>query len=304
MGTRRLTILASVVLVSAGTAAAGPAQERTNGQLLFVGTVIYGAHVVYDAGFGVLPNGARLRRLSAWEGPVGPEPVASPDGAKIAWETSNGIIVTDSAGRHPRRVTRRSATGVSWSPDGKRLAIVSFTPAISIVDLNGRLRQRFRTPGVKAWRVGWSPGGSTLAFQGDDGSGWELYRIHLSGSARRQLTRTGGDIGSFDWSPDGRRIVFSVSKLGGGASVWVMQADGTRSTRIVRTADEESSVAWSPNGRRIAYTASGRGIVIATTSGRRVGAIGIDGAVRVGRRAPRKLDVIDNLDWGAGDAGD
>ena len=59
------------------------------------------------------------------------------------------------------------------------------------------------------------------------------------------------------WSPDGERIAFGPSVLGGGAfpAVYVVNADGT-GQRLIQQLDAEefSTPSWSPNGRRLLYS--------------------------------------------------
>jgi Tol biopolymer transport system component len=57
-----------------------------------------------------------------------------------------------------------------------------------------------------------------------------------------------------DWSPDGRRIVFSHS-ADSGRELWVMNADGSKQHVLLRAKGDENDPDWSPDGRRIAFTA-------------------------------------------------
>jgi hypothetical protein len=305
VGTRGLIVIAGLALAVPGASTAEPGtQGRRNGPLLFVGVVVYSTNNDFYAGFSVRSDGTGLRRLTPWEGPLGGNAlVASPDGRRLAWVGEDGVVVADSTGLRPRRVARMPASGLSWSPDGARLAIVSFTSAISIVSVDGRDRRRIDTGGIRAWRIAWSPDGNVLAFLGARRGrelDKEVYRINVDGRRLRRLTSTGGDAGAPEWSPDSSRLLYSVSTTEAGA-IWVMRSDGTRRRMVARVRVRwPDCCAWAPDGRRIAYALDqSRSIVIATPSGRRVGAISIGRAIRVGRRAPRQLAYVDYLDWQA-----
>jgi len=62
------------------------------------------------------------------------------------------------------------------------------------------------------------------------------------------------------WSPDGKRIVFSMNSAHStSASLYLVSADGTGLQKITRTRHfrYDSSPAWSPNGRKIAFARCG-----------------------------------------------
>ncbi len=63
-------------------------------------------------------------------------------------------------------------------------------------------------------------------------------------------------------SPDGERVVYSVSKVCGDCTkaysdVWISNRDGSDARRLTRTGDRNGNARWSPDGSRIAYV-SGR----------------------------------------------
>jgi len=58
-----------------------------------------------------------------------------------------------------------------------------------------------------------------------------------------------------DWSPDGRKIVFSRSDGDSGRDIYVMNADGSRQHVLLRADGDDYDPDWSPDGRRIAFTA-------------------------------------------------
>ena len=62
-----------------------------------------------------------------------------------------------------------------------------------------------------------------------------------------------------DWSPDGRRIVFTSHPVTDDpqrsnlAELYVINVDGTGLTRLTFNAEEERGPSWSPDGSRIVY---------------------------------------------------
>ncbi|NKB71008.1 MAG: hypothetical protein GKR89_28395 [Candidatus Latescibacteria bacterium] len=70
--------------------------------------------------------------------------------------------------------------------------------------------------------------------------------------------------GSGAWSPDGRRIVYSMRTQSGDLrDIWLMNADGTNRVNLTNTDSRiETKPVWSPDGRQIAYYAIENGLPI------------------------------------------
>lgn len=106
-----------------------------------------------------------------------------------------------------------------------------------------------------------------IAFERLDlhGRGGALFSINPDGSGLRRLTRPPrGTEDTFpDWSPDGRRVVFTRQPPSGAYSIWVVNADGTHSRRlsppcppggeIPACAADDGWAAWSPDGKHLAF---------------------------------------------------
>ncbi len=84
----------------------------------------------------------------------------------------------------------------------------------------------------------------------------DVYTMNSDGSHVSRLTHFGPKfktvVGSENWSPDGRKIVFVELAAGncGGGQLWIMDSDGTH--RPHRLLNYESFVdMWSPASRRM-----------------------------------------------------
>jgi Tol biopolymer transport system component len=155
-------------------------------------------------------------------------PVWSPNGRRIAFESNWQVWVMNADGSGQRRLTRNGGRNVApaWSPDGQRIAF------------ERRLGRRQSLP--------WCSGcGSALYF--------EVWVMNANGSQARLLARDAAQQPS--WSPDGRKIAFTRQigerqRRGGRLTdIYVMNADGSGQRALTRGADRESQPVWSPPQR-------------------------------------------------------
>lgn len=105
----------------------------------------------------------------------------------------------------------------SWSPDGKKLAFVSYADGdneIDIVDIaSKRIERRIRPERVGAVStVSWSPDGARLVFSGMTGGISDLYLFELSSGLTRRLTNDPYADLQPAWSPDGSTIAFITDR--------------------------------------------------------------------------------------------
>ncbi len=75
-----------------------------------------------------------------------------------------------------------------------------------------------------------------------------------AGNARRVKRFKHAGVESLAISPNGRRIVLSIFRGGGGGDLYAMRADGSGVRRLTRGGQDESGVAFSSNGKRIAFS--------------------------------------------------
>lgn len=175
------------------------------------------------------------------------------------------LIAAGASGR--RRLTRDGrSTDPAWSPDGRRLAYVSFAGGdgeILVSDARGRHVRRLTRNRVEDVLPSWSPDGRRIAFASDRSGAFEIYVLDVQGGEVDRVTRFASEqYGAFypAWSPDGRWIAFaSAARSPENQEIYVVRPDGTGLTRLTRTAGtserlgDDSTPSWSPDGRSILF---------------------------------------------------
>lgn len=200
-----------------------------------------------------LTNDAALDDHFAW----------SPDGARIAfnrWPQGDGsadIVVMNADGSNAMQVTSDlgEENQPAWSPDGSQLAFYRSEPTrIELIRPDGTGATVLPTP-WDALFPRWSPDGTQLLFQCQQPlPQTDICLMGADGSNPHQLTSDGGTVsdGEAAWSPDGRRIVFTVFQPGN-TEIFVMNADGSEPKNLTNSAGNDANPVWSPDGRRIAF---------------------------------------------------
>ena len=167
------------------------------------------------------PNGQNIRRLT--DGTLDILPVFTPDGENIVFRrgTSPTTLwsIAVSGGQSPKQLTGYQATHPSVSPDGKQIAFhfMDFGSPnphwkLGLIDRENRKflnKLEFPVPVTQRETV-WHPKTNllTLAFTNGENSGIFLWSA-ADGKFRTLDRFAAGKIGSFGWSPDGSRLVFS-----------------------------------------------------------------------------------------------
>jgi eukaryotic-like serine/threonine-protein kinase len=102
----------------------------------------------------------------------------------------------------------------------------------------------------------WSPGGSQIAFSSDRTGVRQLYRTAAAGGAlEEELTGGPNDKIPWDWSPDGRYLLYAEVNPQSGFDLLALPVDGDRiPVAIARTPGLETFGQFSPDGKWVAFS--------------------------------------------------
>ncbi len=138
----------------------------------------------------------------------------------------------------------------TWSPDGKRIAFESSLGTgwgFSFMDVD-RLNLSEATGPIQGRNPAWSPDGERIAFVSSDGGSDGLYVMDTDGSDVIRLTQDPGSDLMPAWSPDGKCLAYE-NLNDGHWDIRVVQTDGSLPSRSVikLEATELERLAYTPD---------------------------------------------------------
>jgi len=166
------------------------------------------------------------------------------------------LFVADTDGLNPVSViaSREPIMSPAWSPDGRKLAYVSFEnkrAAIFVQKLATGEREKIsEAPGING-APAWSPDGGQLAMTLSKDGNPDIYVMNLAGKTLRKVTDSESIDTEPTWSRDGRAIVFT-SDRGGRPQLYMVSAAGGAAQRLTYDGDYNARGVFSPDGKSIA----------------------------------------------------
>ena len=166
------------------------------------------------------------------------------------------LNVADSDGHNSQAVLESDYPVLSpaWSPDGRRLAYVSFEgerARIFSQDLSSGTREELSAfPGVNS-APAWSPDGSRVALVLSKDGNPEIYVLDVASRRLRRITTNSAIDTEPAWSPDGQSLVFTSDRPGR-PQIYRVPAIGGREERLTFDGTYNARATYSPDGRQLA----------------------------------------------------
>ncbi len=168
----------------------------------------------------------------------------------------SALYIADSDGYGAQRIVDSDEPLMSpaWSPDGSRLAYVSFEggrPAIYVQQVYTGKRQRIAAFRGINGAPAWSPDGRKLAMTLSKDGNPDIYIMDLASHALRRITRHWAIDTEPAFSPDGSSLIFT-SDRGGQPQIYRIDLAGGRAERLTFEGSYNARASYSPDGKKLA----------------------------------------------------
>jgi Tol biopolymer transport system component len=168
-------------------------------------------------------TGGAARALAGWDGYQAFNPVVSPDGRTVLFQSD------------------RSGNFDIWA-----------------VPLDGGEPVPFAASPLDDTGPQYSPDGSQVLFTSDRAGSDDVWVMPSAGGEAEQLTDWPSSESKARWSPDGSLIAFVSNRDATQGDVWIVPADGGEATRLTTRAGITNDMsapapAWAPDGGSIYY---------------------------------------------------
>jgi TolB protein len=181
---------------------------------------------------------------------------------KICYVVKTGEIfelqVADADGYNPQVVHRYREPIISpqWSPDGTRIAYVSFEqqkPIVYVLNVFDGTRRVLASFEGSNSAPTWSPDGRRLAVTLSKDGVSQIYLINADGSGVFRLTYSQSIDTEPNFSPDGKHLLFTSDRAGG-PQIYRMRVDGSGDPeRMTFEGSYNVTPRYSPDGKSFVF---------------------------------------------------
>lgn len=256
--------------------AAGAGQYRVTFELVDVAQGKSGGNAVLDSRVATV-TAKQLRKYAHRISDIVYEKLTGERGAfltSIVYVTVNRsqpfpyqLMLADYDGYNERMLlrSREPIMSPTWSPDGRRIAYVSFEkrlPAIFIQDLYSQARSQITSFAGLNSAPAWSPDGRKLAVVLSKDGQPDIYTIDIGSRAVTRMTKDPAIDTEPAWSADGRSIFFT-SERGGRAQIYKVDVSSHASTRVTWDGAANMNPSPAPDGKSLFLVTSQGGLHIA-----------------------------------------
>jgi TolB protein len=171
------------------------------------------------------------------------------------------IADADGSNAQSALASREPIISPTWSPDGSKLAYVSFEakkPVVYVHDLvSGRRHVAANFKGSNS-APAWSPDGKRLAVVLTKDGGSQLYLVNADGSGVNRLASSSGIDTEPRFAVDGSAIYFT-SDRGGSPQIYRIPSSGGTAERVTFEGTYNVTPRPSPDGKSLAFIARHNG---------------------------------------------